>query len=162
MSLWTPGGEHPVERNRPTDGPAEAPAGGPAAAAPGDAGGPGGDPFAGMTPEQRAEAEQMLAEMSEVQQQLAAAPAAAVVANHAMGLYELAAIHLTSQPPKLDEAKIAIDAFAALLEVIKGKLGPDEVTLSDALHQLRLGFVQLTAAHGPTDADSGDATGAGE
>jgi len=101
-----------------------------------------------MTPEERAQAEQMMAEMGEVRRQLSEAPAAAVVANHAMGLYELAAIHLTGQPPKLDEAKLAIDAFAALVEVLKGKLGPDESTLVDGLQQLRLGYVQMAAAAG--------------
>jgi hypothetical protein len=142
MSLWTPGGEHPVDRSRPSE-PAAAPTPGPP-----PAGGPEGDPFADMTPEERAQAEQMMAEMGEVRRQLAEAPAAAVVANHAMGLYELAAIHLTGQPPKLDEAKLAIDAFAALVEVLKGKLGPDESTLVDGLQQLRLGYVQMAAAAG--------------
>jgi hypothetical protein len=101
-----------------------------------------------MTPEERAQAEKMMAEMGEVRRQLSEAPAAAVVANHAMGLYELAAIHLTGQPPKLDEAKLAIDSFAALVEVLKGKLGPDESTLVDGLQQLRLGYVQMAAAAG--------------
>src|SRR4051794_20508091 len=154
MSLWTPGGEHPVDRGRPSE-----PASAPSAPSPTDLG-PEGDPFADMSPEERARAEQMMAEMGEVRRQLAEAPAAAVVANHAMGLYELAAIHLTGQPPKLDEAKLAIDAFAALVETLKGKLGPDEVTLTDGLQQLRLGYVQLAAAAGgsPEGASPGGAS----
>ena len=130
MSLWTPGGEHPVDR------------GDPAAPAPG----PGfGEPL-DLTPEQQAEAEQMAAEMQAVREQLAQVPAAIVIANHAMGCYELAAIHLSSQPPNLAEAALAVDAFGALIEVTKGRLGPDEVTLTDALAQIRLAFVQVKAS----------------
>ena len=37
-------------------------------------------------------------------------PVEVVVANHAFGLFELAALHLSLQPPQLDEARVAIDA----------------------------------------------------
>lgn len=90
----------------------------------------------------------MAAEMAQVREQLASVPAAVVVANHAMGLYELAAIHLSQQPPNLPEARVAIDAFAALIDTLKGRLGDDEPVLIDALAQLRLAFVQVTAAGG--------------
>ena len=138
MSLWTPGGEHPVDRSRPSE-PAAAPTSGPP-----PAGGPEGDPFANMTPEERAQAEQMMAEMGEVRRQLSEAPAAAVVANHAMGLYELAAIHLSQNPPNLSEAQVAIDAIAALTSALKGRLGDNEATLHDAVGQLQQAFVQLS------------------
>ncbi len=141
-SLWTPGGEHPVGRESEAEP---------------EAGPPAEDPFAGLTDEQRAEAEAMAAQMSEVRQQLADAPAAVVVANHAMGLYELAAIHLGQQPPKLDEARVAIDAFAALLGALKGRLGRDESTLDDALAQLRLAFVQLSGPGGEAEGPTTDA-----
>jgi hypothetical protein len=100
-----------------------------------------------MTPEQHAEAEAIAAEMAEVRAQLLQVPAAQVVANHAMGCYELAAIHLSNQPPTFSEAQVAIDAFGALVDVLEGKLGPDEVTLRDALAQLRLAFVQVKASY---------------
>ncbi len=87
--------------------------------------------------------EAMAKEMAEVRQQLASVPASVVVANHAMGLYELAAIHLSQQPPRLSEARLAIDAFAALLGAIQGRLGDDETALADALQQLRLAYVQV-------------------
>lgn len=140
MSLWTPGGEHnvPNEGDRPTG-------------APGAAGAPGQPP---LTPDQEAEAAQIAAEMAEVRAQLAQVPAAQVVANHAMGCWELAAIHLSSQPPNFTEAQIAIDAFGALTEVLKGKLGDDEATLADALAQLRMAFVQMKASF----ADEGQGT----
>lgn len=130
MSLWTPGGEHPVDRG--TDGAAEDP--GPRV------------PGAPLSAEEEAEAHRIAAEMGEVRAQLAQVPAAVVIANHAMGCYELAAIHLSSQPPKLDEAQLAIDAFGALLGSIEGRLGPDESTLNDALAQIRLAFVQVKAS----------------
>lgn len=100
-----------------------------------------------MTPEQHAEAEAIAAEMAEVRAQLLQVPAAQIVANHAMGCYELAAIHLSNQPPAFGEAQVAIDAFGALVDVLEGKLGPDEVTLRDALAQLRLAFVQVKASY---------------
>ena len=136
MSLWTPGGEHPVDRDD-----AGAPSGAPGA--PGAAGAPGQPK---LSPEQELEAQQIAAEMAEVREQLSQVPAAQVVANHAMGCWELAAIHLSAQPPKFAEAQLAIDAFGALTEVLQGRLGPDEATLADALAQLRLAFVQMKAS----------------
>src|SRR4051812_3674780 len=106
MSLWTPGGEHPVDRGGSdtggdAGGPQSRPAAGPAPAPPGQE----------LSPEQQAEAEAMAADRAEVREQLASVPAAVVVANHAMGLYELAAIHLSQQPkPNTAEARLAIDA----------------------------------------------------
>ena len=142
MSLWTPGGEHPVDRGGAGGaGSAPAPEAGPA-----DAGAPR------LTPDQEAEAQQIAAEMQQVRDQLASVPAAVVVANHAMGCYELAAIHLSAQPPRLDEARVAVDAFAALVESLKGRLGPDEDTLQDALAQIRLAFVQISGGQAePTE-----------
>lgn len=132
MSLWTPGGERPVERD-PEPSPQGA---GPIGAAGGQE----------LTADQQAEAQQIAAEMAQVREQLSQVPAAQVVANHAMGCYELAAIHLSAQPPRFSEAQLAIDAFGALTEVLTGKLGEDEATLADALAQLRLAFVQMKAS----------------
>jgi hypothetical protein len=144
MSLWTPDGEHPVEREAP------------AAAADPD---PEGDPLAGLSPEEREQAMAMAAEMDDVRRQLASAPAAVVVANHAMGLYELAAIHLSSQPPNFAEAQVAIDAMAAIVEGLEGRLGENEPTLQDALRQLQMAYVQL---HGAAAAGAADTVGASE
>ncbi len=126
MSLWTPDGERRVGREEPA--------------------GPEDDPLAGLSPEQREQALAMAEEMEEVRRQLAEAPAAVVVANHAMGLYELAAIHLSNQPPNFAEAQLAIDAVAAIVERLQGRLGEAEATLNDALHQLKLAYVQLKGA----------------
>ena len=71
-----------------------------------------------------------------------------VVLNHAMGLYELAAIHLSATPPNLAEAALAVDAFACMVEGLGERLGPDTGTMRDALSQIRLAFVQIKGASG--------------
>jgi hypothetical protein len=118
MSLWTPGGDHPV-------GPPEE------------------DPPPDLSPDEQAQLAAMQAEMDEVRSQLLAAPAAVVVANHAMGIYELAAIHLTADAPRLAEAVLAIDALAALVDGLEGRLGDAETTLREALGQLRAAFIEV-------------------
>jgi hypothetical protein len=142
MSLWTPGGEHSVPRPDPSD-PADD--GGRAVSGSAPAGVPGLDDAAELSDDERSRAEAIAQDMAEVREQLASAPAAVVVANHAMGLYELGAIHLGRTPPNLPEAKIAIDGFAALVEAFGDRLGPDSATLRDALAQIRLAFVQIQA-----------------
>jgi hypothetical protein len=123
VSLWTPGGEHPVDGPEPS-----APAGTPE-----------------LSPEEQAQYEAMQAQMEQVQAQLLAAPAAMVVVNHAMGLYELAALHLVQPEPKLAEASVAIDALAALVEGLRGRLGEEEPTLRDALTQLQAVYLDARA-----------------
>ena len=61
---------------------------------------------------------------------LAEVPVETVVVNHVMGLYELAAIHLGADPPRLGEASLAIDAVACLVEGLGSRLGPDAPTWS--------------------------------
>jgi len=86
--------------------------------------------------------------MVELRRQLAETPAEMVVANHAYGLFELAALHLSLNPPNLAEAQLAIDALGALVEGLAGRLGEEEPQLKEGLTQLRLAFVQLKAAAG--------------
>jgi hypothetical protein len=81
--------------------------------------------------------------MAAARARLAEVPADVVVANHAMGLYELAAIHLSATPPRLADAALAIDAFGCLVEGLGDRLGPDAAVLRDALSNIRLAFVQL-------------------
>ena len=91
----------------------------------------------------RERAESLASEIAAVRDRLAQVPAATVVANHAMGLYELGAIHLSQDPPSFSEATIAIDAMAALIDRLPGRLGDDEATLRESLAQLRMAFVML-------------------
>jgi uncharacterized protein with GYD domain len=130
MSLWTPGGEHPIERD----------AASPAAPAPGPDPGPSYDD---LTPEEQAQVKAMAEEMEAVRGQLASVPASTVIANHAMGLYELAAIHLTREPPDFAQASLAIDALGAIVDGLAGRLEEPEATLREALGQIRQAFVGL-------------------
>jgi hypothetical protein len=117
--LWTPSGE----------GVSDPGAGGP---------GPGADPVPGE--------DELAAELRRVRAELAATPVVDLVANHAVGLWQLAVLHLVpdgDEPPRLDDAALAIDAFGAIVETLESRLGPHEESLRDALTQLRLAFVQV-------------------
>jgi hypothetical protein len=132
-TLWTPDGERPVGRPGPAAPPP--PPGAPSGGAPG---GDGGEPSD----------EELQAQMAELQEQLANTPAEVVVANHAFGLFELAALHLSVQPPNLESARTAIDACGALIEGMAGRLGDNESELVEGLAQLRMAFVQIRTAAG--------------
>ena len=127
-SLWTPGGEHRVEQ------PAQQPANAPAAA----------DELP-LTEEEAERLRQAADEVASIRAELAQAPAELVVANHVMGLYELAAIHLGAQAANLAAARLAIDALGAILDSCKGRLGEAEATLFGARSQLQLAFVQVSS-----------------
>ena len=83
--------------------------------------------------------------LQEARRRLTEVPAEVVVANHAMGLYELAAIHLGASPPDLAQAALAIDAVACLVDGLGDRLGPEAATLRDALGNIRIAFVQIKA-----------------
>jgi hypothetical protein len=135
-SIWTPSGEHPTDPASERTG--------------GEVAGPGAED---LSPEQIAEVE---AEMLRARAELGSVPVADIVANHAVGLWQLAVLHLTPDPlpdgtpvaPRLDEAGLAIDAFAALVEGLGARLAPNDEALRDALAQLRLAFVQVAGSDG--------------
>lgn len=130
-SIWTPGGEHPVgddERRRPP-----APPGTP---------GPGAEP----TPEEAARY------VAELEAQLLQTPVAVIIRDHAATFFQLARLHLEQPEPDLAQARLAIDAMAALIEGVGDRL-PDGQTLTDALAQLRLAFVQIHGAHAAGEGD---------
>lgn len=122
-TIWTPSGEQPVG-DEGGEGAAAAPSG------------------AQETPEE------LEAELAEVQRQLLETPASVIIANHAIGLFQLAALHLNQQPPNLVDAQLGIDALGSLVEGLGDRLGPDEEALRDALAQIRLAFVQIKSAGG--------------
>lgn len=93
----------------------------------------------------------LAAELEAMQAELAQTPAAVVVANHAVGLFQLAGIHLNQRPPNLEEGKVAIDAMAALVEGLAGRLGDAESALQEALAQARLAYVSLTGTPSADD-----------
>ncbi len=120
-SLWTPGGEHPVP-----------PTGDDAVYDPAD------DPEYDQDM-----VDEVQARMDEVRAQILQTPAATVLANHVMGFYELGAIHLSTTPPNLDEARLAVDAMGLMVENLGDRLAEQD-TLRDALAQLRMAYVQIS------------------
>jgi hypothetical protein len=90
--------------------------------------------------------------MQDARRRLAEVPAEVVVTNHVMGLYELAAIHLSASPPDLHQSVLAIDAVACLVDGLGDRLGDDYPTMRDALNNIRLAFVQIK---GQLDATAG-------
>ena len=157
MSLWTPGGEHEVPRDRPTAQPDPEAQSAPASEFDEEqlAKALGIPSLDDLSDEEREQLEAALVSMAETERQLATTPANLVVANHAMGIYELAAIHLRQNPPNLPEASLAIDALSAILDGLEGRLGENEATLVQARGQLQQAFVAVSAPapDGDTDAE---------
>src|SRR5438552_19104684 len=112
-TIWTPGGERPVSRE-PSGGTADQPT-----REHGSDRGPDREP----TPEE------FEAELAEVQRQLAETPARVVITNHCVGLFNLAALHLNQPEPDFEEAQLAIDGLAAIVEGVGPRLGDDASTL---------------------------------
>lgn len=83
--------------------------------------------------------------VAEARQRLAEVPASVVVTNHAMGLFELAAIHLSAEPARLADAQIAIDALGLLVDGLGERLGEHYDTLVAALGNIRLVYVQKSS-----------------
>ena len=91
--------------------------------------------------------------MDQLREQLARTPSAVVVAQVAYQLFEVAALHLSLQPPQLDEARLAIDAMAALVETLGDRLAENAGPLRDGLTQIRLAFVQVQKGEPLTSED---------
>jgi hypothetical protein len=146
-SLWTPSGEHEPER---TSQPS-----------PGDQGFGGGYQGGAEPGAPDLESQELEAEMRRAREELSSVPVVDIIANHAVGIWQLAVLHLTPDPapdgtptePRLAEAGLAIDALGALVEGLGQRLHPNDEPLRDALGQLRMAYVQVAGgAAGPTDA----------
>jgi len=118
MSLWTPDGERPVSADEPDSSP--------------------------ITPEQEEQAKAVAKELADARARLLETEVSTVLTNHALGIYELAAIHLTADEPNLPEASLAIDGLRCLVDGLQGRLGEGEPTLRDALQQAQNAFVQIS------------------
>jgi hypothetical protein len=152
MTLWTPSGEHPVDRRGgdtgsrgPTQtGPSTSPASSPGPAGAGadvEAEGPSLDD---LSPEQQAQVEEMARQMEAARARMLKLPVGTVVGQQALQFYELAAIYLSQDPPRLDDARIAIDALTAVVEKLGNRLGDAEQPLRQAVNQLQLAFVEAS------------------
>ena len=91
--------------------------------------------------------------MAEARARLAEVPAEVVVVNHIMGLYELGAIHLSSETPDLVAAQLAIDSMALRVDGLGERLGDDAQTMNDALANIRMAYVSVKAQTGQSAAN---------
>ena len=136
MSLWTPDGEYEIDRSSSENPIADTEEDTNLEDLPG---------FDELTTEQQEQARAMAAELAAARQRLSQTPAAEVIANHVMGIYELAAIHLSDENPKLNEAQIAIDAMTGIVGTLEGRLGENENVIKDALQQIQMAYVQVAS-----------------
>ena len=67
--------------------------------------------FEQLSPEEQQQIREAEEAMAEARERLSSVPAEVVITNHVMGLYELAAIHLSAEQPDLAQAALAIDAW---------------------------------------------------
>ncbi len=128
-TFWTPSGERPIPRDEPA-APPQPPAGPPGGA------------------EAEMDEEELQAELRAMQEQMLRTPAAIVVANHCIGLIELAALHLGQDPPHLADAQVAIDALAGILDAVGPRLGDNGPALGQALTQMRMAYVEAKTSTG--------------
>ena len=91
-------------------------------------------------------------ELERLRSELVDTDPAVVISNHCYGLFELAAVYLSAQPPRLDAARTAIDGLTALTESLGDRLGEAAGPLAEGVAQLRLAWVQLSAV---ADSDTG-------
>lgn len=122
-NIWTPGGDVPADQ-------------------------PNNQPDEDREPTE----EEIRAYAEALREQLATTPVEAVIANHCYGLFELASVHLSWQPPNLDAARLAIDAMGAIIEKLDEQLGEYTSTLRDARVQLQMAYVQVAKPEGEPEA----------
>jgi hypothetical protein len=136
-TLWTPSGEHPVERNQPDATPEPPPA-------------PDEEP---LTPEEQAAAEEYAQQVEAMRRQLLELPAGVVVGQHALQFFDVAGLYLSQSPPRIEDARLAIDALAAVVESLGSRLGDAETPIRQALHQAQLAFVEAARSAGAAAKD---------
>lgn len=122
-SFWTPSGEHEIPDADHDDGDLA----------------PDYGAADEIDPETAAAMEEQL---RQAQEQLLSVPAAQIVSNHLIGLFELAALHLRVDPPNLEEARLPIDAMGLVVDNLGDQLA-DGPTLAAALQQIRLAYVEV-------------------
>ena len=150
-SLWTPSGERPVPRQAPD--PVAEPS--PPSGSGSSGSGPGPGSSIGQAPGEALDEEEVRRQLSEMRDRLATTPAEVVVANHAFGLFELAALHLSLDPPQMPQARLAIDALTCLVDGLGARLGENAEQLQAGLGQLRIAYVQIHGAQSAPGPEGG-------
>lgn len=158
-SLWTPDGERPVPP-KPTesgsDGAGRPPGDGDTGPTTSGAGGTAapsetlraaasqlGIDLDTMSPEDLEQLEAEMAEMMRVRREMAETPAADMVANHMMRLFDLTMIYLEAEPPRFSDATTVIESFRAILDNTGERLGGHRQVLNEALNQMQMVFIQV-------------------
>ncbi len=139
-TFWTPSGERPIPRDEPGAEPQQQ----------------GGPPVDQPVDENEMD-DELQAELAAMQQQMLRTPAAIVVANHCIGLVELAALHLGQSPPNLADAQVAIDALAGMIDAVGPRMGENGAPLRQALNQMRMAYIEAKNA---TARSAGETPGA--
>ena len=106
------------------------------------------EPAPELSPEEQAQLEAMQAEMEQVRQQLLVTPAVGRGRQPRHGHLRAGGHPPHRRRPKLAEASLAIDALAALVEGLEGRLGEAEPTLREALAQLRAAYLEVRDRRG--------------
>jgi hypothetical protein len=91
------------------------------------------------------------AQLREMLSRLAATPVEVIVAQFAVELREIAALHLglaAERAESLEQARLAVDAVGMLVEGLGDRLGPNADPLQRALADLRMAYVQVSGAVG--------------
>ncbi|MBI2169481.1 MAG: hypothetical protein HYU28_08275 [Actinobacteria bacterium] len=87
-------------------------------------------------------------ELNRIRDELLSTPVRDIVANHAIGLWQLAVLHLglddEEHAPNLEEAKLAIDSLWSLVEGTIDRLGDHAEPLRAALTNIRLAYVRVS------------------
>jgi hypothetical protein len=104
-----------------------------------------------------------VAALQELHARLRSTPVEDMIANHALGIWQLALVHLgvatppdergRAPEPNLPAAGLAIDALAALVDGLGTRLGESEGVLRDALGQAQMIFVEIADALAAEDPD---------
>jgi hypothetical protein len=118
---------------------------------------PGGDQP--TPPPEAAPSDEEVAALRDLHARLAATPVGDVIVNHAIGIWQLALVHLGAvtppdeqghrPPPNLPAAGLAIDALAAIVDGVGDRLGEGEEMLRDALNQAQVLFVEVAESLEP-------------
>jgi hypothetical protein len=97
-----------------------------------------------------------IAALRELHSRLVATPVVDVIVNHALGIWQLALVHLgvitppdeqgRAPTPDLAAAGLAIDALTALVDGLGTRLGEHEPVLRDALGQAQMLYVEVADA----------------
>jgi hypothetical protein len=99
-----------------------------------------------------------VAALRELHARLVEAPVVDIILNHALGIWQLALVHLgvmtppdeqgNAPAPDLASAGVAIDALRALVDGLGERFGEHEAVLRDALAQAQMLFVEIADQQG--------------